>query len=181
MRTPTGTARGTNGYNSLECWGHEYAGEVVEAGADVTRLEPGDPLVERLGMDTITVSDGHSKEFVDSYTDGVGFDVVFDATGHQSGVETVTEFVRKGGEIVAVGLPDSSSDLYLAPLVRGEVDLVTSYGSTWRNFERAIDLIDNEWIDIEAIVDTSFSVDEPESAFEAFIRAETCKPVFSFA
>lgn len=30
------------------------------------------------------------------------------------------------------------------------------------------------------IVDNSFTVDQPEQAFEAFLSSETCKPIFQF-
>ncbi|WP_276257138.1 zinc-dependent alcohol dehydrogenase [Halomontanus rarus] len=138
------------------------------------------PLVEELGIDTINVGSIDLEDVVDERTDGIGFDVVFDTTGHKSGVEMAIDNVRKGGQVVVVGLPGDSSDVFMTPIVRGEIDLNTSYGSTWRNFEQAIRVMANDSIDVDSIVDTSYSVDEPTAAFEAFLDSETCKPVFSF-
>ena len=139
------------------------------------------PLVEELGIETVAVETTDLSEIVDERTDGVGFDAVFDTTGHSSGVEMAIDHVRKGGQVVVVGLPGSPSEVFMTPVVRGEVDVNTSYGSTWRNFEQAIRLLSAGAIDAEAIIDRSFSVDEPTAAFEAFLESETCKPVFSFA
>lgn len=139
------------------------------------------PLVERLGMETVDIDRTDLSEIVDAETDGNGFDVVFDATGHRSGVEMAIDNVRKGGQIVVVGLPGAESEIFMTPVVRGEIELNTSYGSTWRNFEQAIRLIGGGEIDADEIIDRSYSVDEPTAAFEAFLESETCKPVFSFS
>jgi L-iditol 2-dehydrogenase len=139
------------------------------------------PLVEALGIDTIDVAEADLEARTGSFTDGIGFDVVFDTTGHNSGVETAVEHVRKGGQIVVVGLPGEPSEVFMTPVVRGEIDLETSYGSTWTNFEEAIRLIANGTIDVGTIVDTDYRVDDPTAAFDAFLGSQTCKPVFSFA
>jgi L-iditol 2-dehydrogenase len=138
------------------------------------------PLVEDLGIDTVNLDETNLEDYTNEETDDIGFDVVFDTTGHKSGVEMAVDQVRKGGQVVVVGLPGEPSELFMTPAVRGEIDINTSYGSTWRNFEQALRLMDNGTIDADAIVDTSYSTDDPESAFEAFLNSESCKPVFSF-
>ena len=138
------------------------------------------PLLEALGIETVNVEETDLEAFSDSFTGDKGYDVVFDTTGHKSGVEMALDYVRKGGEIVVVGLPNSPSELFVTPVVRGEIDIVTSYGSVWRDFERALGLMEKGAIDAEAIIDTSYDVTDPGPAFEAFLNSETCKPVFSF-
>jgi len=138
-------------------------------------------VVEELGIETVNVESDDLDERREEFTDGIGFDVVFDTTGHNSGVETAVDQVRKGGQIVVVGLPGEPSELFVTPLVRGEVDLNTSYGSTWRNFEQALRLMEGGDIAAEVIVDDTFSVADPAAAFEAFLGSETCKPIFGFA
>lgn len=138
------------------------------------------PLLETLGIETVNIQSTDLSEYVETETEDIGFDVVFDTTGHKSGVEMAVDLVRKGGQIVVVGLPGDTSEVFMTPIVRGEIDVNTSYGSTWQNFEQAIRLVANDTIDIDAIVDTSYSVDEPAAAFEAFLNSETCKPIFSF-
>jgi L-iditol 2-dehydrogenase len=139
------------------------------------------PLVEELGIDTVNLNSTDLQDVADAETDDVGFDVVFDTTGHRSGVEMAVDVVRKGGQVVVVGLPGEPSELFMTPAVRGEIDINTSYGSTWRNFEQALRLMDDGAVDAATIVDSSHSTEDPEAAFEAFLNSETCKPVFSFA
>jgi L-iditol 2-dehydrogenase len=138
------------------------------------------PLIEELGIETLNVQSTDLGERTEELTDGIGFDVVFDATGHHAGVGTAVEAVRKGGQVVVVGIPNDTSEVTLTSVVRGEVDVNTSYGSTWTNFEQALRLMERGEIAVDTILDTSFSTDDPAAAFEAFLGSETCKPVFRF-
>lgn len=138
------------------------------------------PLLEEMGIETVDIDVEPLAERADAFTDGRGFDVVFDTTGHRSGLELAVERVRKGGEVVVVGLPGEPSEVFVTPVVRGEITVETSYSSHWRNFEQAIRLLNDGTVDVAPIVDTSYDVDEPTRAFEAFLNSETCKPVFTF-
>jgi L-iditol 2-dehydrogenase len=138
------------------------------------------PLVESLGIETVNAEESELDEVVGEFTDSIGVDVVFDTTGHRGGIEMASEQVRKGGQVVVVGLPGDESNLFMTPLVRGEVDLNTSYGSMWRNFEQALRLMERGEIAVDKIVDTSYSRDDPDAAFDAFLESKTCKPVFQF-
>lgn len=132
------------------------------------------------GIDTVDIDADDLDERRDAVTDGVGFDVVFDATGHRSGVEIATEQVRKGGQIVVVGLPGEPSELFVTPLVRGEVTLNTSYGSTWRNFEQALRLMDGNAVDPAVVIDETYPIADAPLALDAFLNSEVVKPLFRF-
>ena len=138
------------------------------------------PLLEEQGIDTINVESQDIDDVIEERTDGLGFDLVFDTTGHHSGVEEAVDYVRKGGQIVVVGIPGEESEIFMPPVVRGEIDINTSYGSKWKNFEQALRLMESGAIDIDAVLDTSYDIDEAGAAFEAFLDSETCKPVFTF-
>lgn len=139
------------------------------------------PVVESLNIATADIERQDIETIRDEYTGGLGFDVVFDTTGHKAGTEMAINAVRKGGQVVSVGLPGERSELFMTTVVRGEIDINTSYGSTWRNFEQALRLMKNGTVETETIVDSSYNVNEPAEAFEAFLNAETLKPVFRFA
>ncbi|WP_330633390.1 zinc-dependent alcohol dehydrogenase [Halocatena halophila] len=136
------------------------------------------PLLE--AMDITTARAPNLDEITASATDGLGFDVVFDTTGHHSGIESALQAVRKGGQVVVVGIPNENSELAFTDTVRGEVELNTSYGSTWTNFEQALRLMERGEIAVDTILDRSYDTSDPEQAFEAFLASETCKPVFEF-
>ena len=139
------------------------------------------PLLDEQGIGTVNVQATDLDDVVEERTDGLGFDLVFDTTGHHSGVEEAVDYVRKGGQIVVVGIPGEDSEIFMPPVVRGEIDINTSYGSKWKNFEQALRLMESGEIDIDAVLDTSYDIDEAGAAFEAFLDSETCKPVFTFA
>jgi L-iditol 2-dehydrogenase len=139
------------------------------------------PLLDDVGVETVNVDAEDLAARSERFTDGTGFDVVFDATGHHAGVGTAVDRVRKGGQVVVVGIPNEPSEVAFTSVVRGEVDVNTSYGSLWRNFEQALRLMERDELAVDAVLDTSFDVDDPASAFEAFLASETCKPVFGFS
>lgn len=127
--------------------------------------------------DPVNVATESLADRVAARTDGAGFDVVFDTTGHPSGLQSATEAVGKGGQVVVAGLA-GPTDLDVTPLVRPELDLQCSYASTWEDLERAVRLIETGSIDAVSFVDTRFSLRDHRTAFEAFLAGETCKPVF---
>jgi len=138
------------------------------------------PLVEEFSVETINVESEDLGVQTKEFTNGIGFDVVFDATGHSKGLENAAEHVRKGGQIVVVGLPTSPSKLFVTPLVRGEVDVTTSYGSTWQNFEQALRIMSDGSLDVDTITDDPCGINKIEETIGRFQRAQTCKPLFQF-
>ncbi|WP_049894470.1 zinc-dependent alcohol dehydrogenase [Halogranum rubrum] len=135
------------------------------------------PLAEELGFETVNVAEDDVDARRDELTDGVGYDVVFDTTGHPSGLTSAVEAVRKGGQIVLVGQTGETTMEY-SPLVRAEIDLQCSYASMYEDFERSLRLIDRGDVDAETFIDDRFSLLDADEAFEAFVAGETCKPVF---
>lgn len=138
------------------------------------------PLIEKLGIDTVNVHEESFSEYIDAYTDGNGVEAVFDTTGDKVGIENSVDLVRKGGEIIVIGLPGEPSELFFSPIVRAELDILAAYGATKSNFNQAIQALDMGNIDADTIVDLRYSSDNPSEAFEDFLAGKTCKPMFSF-
>jgi L-iditol 2-dehydrogenase len=151
-------------------------GEVVVAGVGQD-AEYRLPLAEELGFETINVEADDLEARRDALTDGVGYDVVFDTTGHPSGLTMAVDEVRKGGQIVLVGQTGETTMPY-SPLVRAEIDLQCSYASMYEDFERSLRLIASGDVDHATFLDDRFSLLEAEDAFETFLEGGTCKPVF---
>jgi len=135
------------------------------------------PLAEDLGFTALNIEETDLEAYREEHTDGIGFDVVFDTTGHPSGLSMAAEEVRKGGQIVLVGQPGDTS-LDYTPLVRAEVDLQCSYSALYQDFHNAFRLMASGDLDHETFLDDRFSLLDSEAAFEAFLAGETCKPVF---
>ncbi|MFD1570829.1 zinc-dependent alcohol dehydrogenase [Halorubrum laminariae] len=135
------------------------------------------PLATELGYDTVNIEDTDAEAYWEAATDGIGYDVVFDTTGHPSGLPMAADAVRKGGQIVLVGQAGETS-IPTTPLVRAEVDLQCSYSALYRDFDRAFRLIATGDVDLETFLDDRFSLTDAAEAFETFLAGETCKPVF---
>jgi L-iditol 2-dehydrogenase len=138
------------------------------------------PLLAEIGVETVDISAASLADAADAATGGLGFDTVFDSTGHRAGIPTGVDVVRKGGDLVVVGLPDGTSELSFTPVVRGEIDIVSSYGALWSDFERSVRLLKTDRLDLAGIVDTGYSVTDPQEAIDDFRAARTIKPVFDF-
>ncbi|WP_101297032.1 zinc-dependent alcohol dehydrogenase [Halegenticoccus soli] len=135
------------------------------------------PLAEELGFETINVEADDLDALRDDLTEGVGYDVVFDTTGHPSGLKMAVDEVRKGGQIVLVGQTGETTMAY-SPLVRAEIDLQCSYASTYDDFERSLRMIRSGDVDCETFLDDRFSLSDADDAFETFLEGGTAKPVF---
>lgn len=151
-------------------------GEVVVSGVGQD-TEYRLPLAEELGFETINVAADDLKDRRDEFTDGVGYDVVFDTTGHPSGLPSAVEEVRKGGQIVLIGQTGETTMEY-SPLVRAEIDLQCSYASMYEDFQNSLRLIGTGDVDAETFIDDRFSLLDADEAFETFVSGGTCKPVF---
>ena len=138
------------------------------------------PLARELRFETLNVAEEDVVSHRDQSTNGIGYDVVFDTTGHPSGLTTAADEVRKGGQIILVGQTGETTIPY-SPLVRAEVDIQCSYGATFEDFERGLRLIQSGDVDCETFIDERFSLLDVEKAFEAFLAGETCKPVFDLS
>ncbi|WP_226023769.1 zinc-dependent alcohol dehydrogenase [Halomicrobium salinisoli] len=135
------------------------------------------PLAEELGFETLNVADDDREAVREELTDGIGYDVVFDTTGHPSGLTTAVEEVRKGGQIVLVGQTGETTMEY-SPLVRAEIDLQCSYASTYEDFERSLRMLRSGDVDPDPMLDERFSLREADEAFETFLAGDTCKVLF---
>jgi len=138
------------------------------------------PLADSLDISTVNVNSDSLMEYMDGMTDGTGFDSVFDTTGHRSGIEGAVDLVRKGGEIIVVGLPGEPAELFFSPIVRAELDILAAYGSTPENFKQAMRGLDAGHIDADRLIDTRYDVETITDAFEDFLESKTCKPVLAF-
>ena len=131
------------------------------------------PVAAALGFETVNVErDGLGED-----DETGGFAVVFDTTGHPSGLTLAADAVRNGGQLVIVGQTGETSMAY-SPLVRAEIDLQCSYGSVWEDVDRSLRLLAAGTVDPEPLLDDQFSLTSPATAFEAFLSGETVKPLF---
>jgi 2-desacetyl-2-hydroxyethyl bacteriochlorophyllide A dehydrogenase len=100
---------------------------------------------------------------------GGGFDVAVEAAGSTDALAAAVGCVRRGGRVLALGLPPTTSTLELAGdvLVNNDLTLAGSFGYTSAAWARVIDLLNGGKLRPARLVTHLFTLDEFEAAFEA--------------
>jgi len=86
-------------------------------------------------------ADGDPVQAVKAFTNGNGFDVVFDATGSRAAMEAGFEFVAHGGRYVLVSVIKEAITFMDPDFHRKEMTLLGSRNATNGDFERVIEAI----------------------------------------
>lgn len=133
-------------------------------------------FAEERGADlAIDVTETDLAEAVGEYTDGVGVDVVIEASGAPPSIQSTTDAVRRGGDIVFVGLPgEDEMPLNVIEIIDNEIDIHGSF--RYKNtYQAAVDLLANETVDVEGIIDFESDLESVGSAFERAMEPEVVK------
>ncbi|HET6684673.1 MAG TPA: alcohol dehydrogenase catalytic domain-containing protein [Gaiella sp.] len=98
-------------------------GRVVAIDIDAERLS----TASALGADEVFDATGHElAALLQELTEGVGFDVVIEASGAAHAPAAATVGVRRGGRVLLLGLHAAPRELDLTRMIVREVDVVTS-------------------------------------------------------
>lgn len=149
------------------------AGAIVMAGlpADASRLEK----ARALGADHVV--DGGLPERMRTLGDGLGADLVIDATGASASLSLALEVVRPGGQITKVGWGPQPFNASLDPLVAKAVTLHGSFSHNWPIWEKVIGLLASGQLDVRPIISRTVGLPEWQPAFEAMATGEVVKAV----
>lgn len=69
-----------------------------------------------------------------------GFDAIIDCSGHPTVPNTALRLLKRGGELVLVGINPASFSVPMDQIVRGEISIKGSYGITQSNYEAVLSL-----------------------------------------
>jgi L-iditol 2-dehydrogenase len=128
----------------------------------------------------INVAEESIETAVDEYTDGVGIDVVVEASGAEPSIESTIDVVRRGGTVVLVGLADEANVPFdVLDIIDNELDVHGSfrYKNTYRT---AVDLLATEAVDVEGLVDFESALDDIDRAFQRAMDPDVVKGMISF-
>lgn len=151
------------------------AGQVIVAGlpADRRRLA----VARSMGAD-VTL-EGSVSEAIRAYGDGLGADVVIDASGVSAAFETALQAVRPAGQIVKVGWGAQPLQFSLDPLVQKNVTLAGSFSHNWPTWERVISMIVSGQIDVDPMISRVAELPQWLECFEGMERGEHVKAVLT--
>ncbi|MFQ6015412.1 MAG: alcohol dehydrogenase catalytic domain-containing protein [Anaerolineae bacterium] len=102
----------------------------------------------------------------------VKVDVVVDCSGHPGGFERARELVKPRGTIVLKSTFHGAVETAMTPLVVDEVRVV---GSRCGPFTPALRLLERQLVDVRALIDTVYPLEDGLQAFEQASRPETLK------
>ena len=104
--------------------------------------------------------------------EGQKADVVVDCTGKPAGLALARNLVRPRGTLILKSTVHDESPLSLTSLV---VDEITLIGSRCGPLQPALRLLERDMIDVESVIDSTYSLDEGMHAFERAARGDSLK------
>ena len=107
---------------------------------------------ERIAGATAIQAPADLASAIDAATSGTGFDVVFDATGNRSAIETGFDFVAHGGRYVLISVIREAITFADPDFHRKEMTLLGSRNATNDDFRRVMQAIQSGAVDIAQLV-----------------------------
>jgi alcohol dehydrogenase/L-iditol 2-dehydrogenase len=150
------------------------AATTVVLGTDVDghRLD----VAKRLGADhVVNVSRQDPAEVIAELHDGLGADLVVDATGVSVALRQGMELVRPAGAIAKVGWGPQPLGFTLDPLVKKAVTLYGCYSHTWSTWENVLRLFGEGKLRPDLVLGGVYSIESWEEAFSAMQRGHNVK------
>jgi len=126
----------------------------------------------------ITVDDPVAR--ISQLHDGLGADLVVDATGVSAALEQSLELVRPFGSIAKVGWGPQPLGFSLDPLVQKAVTLFGSFSHNWGTWERVLALFASGKVDPGSVLGGVYSIENWEQAFEDMESGKNIKSVMTF-
>jgi L-iditol 2-dehydrogenase len=154
------------------------AGTVVLFGTaiDQVRFEK----ARRMGVHrAVDVSAEDPVKVVASLGDGLGADLVVDATGVSAALQQSLELVRPAGSIAKVGWGPQPLGFTLDPLVKKAVTLYGCYSHTWSTWESVLRLFGTGGLDPKQALDGVYPIEDWTEAFSAMQRGDNIKSVLA--
>jgi alcohol dehydrogenase/L-iditol 2-dehydrogenase len=109
--------------------------------------------------------------------DGLGADGVIDAAGVSAVLETALQLVRPGGWITKVGWGPQPLGFSLDPLVQKNLTLQGSFSHNWPVWERVIQLIAADTLDVRLITGGIWPLADWRTAFEEMHSGRIVKAI----
>ena len=156
------------------------AGVIVVLGTDndLARL----PKALDMGADrVVNVSREDPRESVAAVADGLGADLVVDATGVSAALDQALDLVRPLGTIVKVGWGPQPLGFSLDRLVQKAVSLHGSFSHSWQTWERVLALFAAGQLDPQAVLGGVYPLAQWQEAFEDMACGRNIKSVIHMA
>lgn len=167
---------GAIGALSLQMAHLRGAGKVIVLGTPIDELRLQHALM--MGADrTVDITAEDASEVIRSFGDGLGADLVVDATGVSAALKQGLDLVRPYGSIVKIGWGPQPLNFSLDPLVAKAVTLYGSFSHTWTTWERVLELFSTGKLNPQAVLGGVYELNDWEKAFEMMEAGRNIKSV----
>lgn len=137
-------------------------------------------VAEQMGATrTVNVQTEDALTAVQNHTEGRGVDVVVEAAGSESAIDTAMDAVRPGGTVVLYGMAGELTATYdVMRTIRDEITIrgAFRYANT---YPAAISLVEDGRVDVESIIDFEMPLVDADAAFQRVIQENLVKGMIS--
>ena len=110
-------------------------------------------------------------------TGGDGLDIVFEAAGENSAVQTAVAVARPGAQVVLAGIPADDQTSFSASISRRKGLTFRVVRRMKHTYPRAIRLVENRMVEVRSLVTQCFPMGEYDQAFRIASRRDGIKIV----
>jgi len=116
------------------------------------------------------------NEKIGALTNGLGADLVVEASGAEPAIRQAFDVVRRNGKICALGITGRENvSIPWDAGIKKAVELKFSYSSSWTSWERALSIMATGKVNLDLLITHTFPLKEWEQAFELLKRMEAIK------
>ncbi len=144
----------------------------------IERDEPRLAIARNLGANrAINTARENTPEVLRSIGDGLGVDVVIDATGVSAALQTALDAVRPNGHITKVGWGAAPLNFSLDPLVRKAVRLQGSFSHNYAIWEKVIALVASGRLDPTPLIGRVEKLSNWQACFDEMASGKIVKGI----
>ena len=103
------------------------------------------------------------------------FDIVIEATGNKEGIKQALKYIKPEGKIILKSTYHSKVILDISPIVVNEINII---GSRCGSFNKALELLKKNLVEVESLIDEEYSLYEWRKAFRQALKSEKLKILF---
>jgi len=132
---------------------------------------------KKMGIErTINIEKTNLAELVAQMTDGLGADLVVEASGAPPAIRQALEIVRTNGRVCCLGLTGGKTvEFPWDPALIKSIDLNFSASSNWTSWTRAISMLGNKKVNVDPLITQVLPIAEWETAFHMLRNLEAIK------
>lgn len=143
----------------------------IKFGANVTVSEVNKgrlALAQKLGINIINPAESDFSKEVNKLTDGVGFDVVIEASGSKAGILSTTDACKIRGTIVPMSLAGTPVEFILGKVSFKELSVIGSRVYSMEHFEKGVQMLAEiaKEKDITPLISDKISLNDAQIAID---------------